>query len=873
MRVALSTLLLFAVAAAVFAAPPERIQVTVEGFDPYTGGDEFLNLICYRLMQEDPALEVVPYLRLWIQGGPGSEATRYMAHAAGHGPDVTNWLLFHDIRSYVRHGFYLPLNEFIGEDLDGNGYVDDDEAIWPEWKSIPEFYRRIATVNGKVYGVPNLNIGMAALIFRKDLLRKEGIDPDRPPADFDELYRILQRLTRPTLRIPGARGQRGRYGYAVDAEGWRFCSWVWAAGGNLVLQGKRNPATGKTHWFTKEELYFLDPETGDDLSLEPGVWKADFGGPGGQRALEFYRRMRWSKWIRDPVTDEPVDLTEAEVAAGLVKLSDGRLLHFTPKQVLVGVCRVNHGADTFNFVELLRRGEVAMVFTVCDPLSFRYLDIPPENIGFWPVPPARRGQPPAMLAHYHYKALSSTLAGEENRERRQKAWAILSTLTGERGARWETEYMVRRGLARFLDPDVLQRFELTDYLELVPEAWQKSWREALRYARAEPYEGFWPPIKTGLLNNHVLSPALSREEFDWRGALIAAQETANAGLMYPRTDEEMRRYRPWGWGGVTLLGLVFGSIMVWLVRGLRERAGPPGASPRRRARSGVLAPAVLLAPALILIAVWSYYPLLRGGVMAFQDYRITGESRWVGVDNFINVYLDPSFWISMRQTFKYVLLTLLLGFTAPLGLALLLTEVPRFKVFFRTLFFLPQVSSGLVILFLWKLFYDPSPAGYLNRILWFLDPVDWLGDPRWAMVAVILPGVWAGAGLGSLIYQAALKIIPEDLYEAATMDGAGIFHSFRHVTLPYLAPLLIINFVGAFVGTFHAMGNIFALTAGGPGNETLVLSLAIWFEAFAFLRFGTATAMAWILGAILIGFTLVQLRALRRVEFRRAGTE
>jgi multiple sugar transport system permease protein len=363
------------------------------------------------------------------------------------------------------------------------------------------------------------------------------------------------------------------------------------------------------------------------------------------------------------------------------------------------------------------------------------------------------------------------------------------------------------------------------------------------------------------------------EGFDGRGALATAERKANDGLMYPRTEERMRRYRPWGWGGLAVLAIALTALGVAMLRALRDRAAETAAPAQAAVRIGsrriAWTPLLLLAPALALIAMWKYYPLLRGGLMAFQDYRLSGESRWVGADNFIAVFLDPGFWVSVRQTFKFVLLSLALGFVTPVFLALLLTEVPRLKILFRTLFFLPQVSSGLVILFLWKLFYNPTPDGLLNRLLGLSPPVDWLGDPRWTMLAVILPGVWAGAGMGSLIYQAALRTIPPDLYEAAAVDGAGVFRNLRHITLPQLAPLLVINFVGVFIGTFHAMGNIFALTAGGPGNETMVLSLAIWYEAFAFLRFGTATAMAWVLGSILVGFTLMQLRLLRRVEFRR----
>ncbi|MGD3745635.1 sugar ABC transporter permease, partial [Xanthomonas citri pv. citri] len=145
-----------------------------------------------------------------------------------------------------------------------------------------------------------------------------------------------------------------------------------------------------------------------------------------------------------------------------------------------------------------------------------------------------------------------------------------------------------------------------------------------------------------------------------------------------------------------------------------------------------------------------------------------------------------------------------------------------------------------------------------------------LGDPRTVMACVILPGVWASAGIGSLIYLAALKSVPEELYEAAELDGAGLWAKAWKIAMPTIAPLILINFVGAFIATFQSMGNIFLLTFGGPGKETLVMGLAIWQEAYVNLRFSLATSYAWILGSILIGFTYLQLHILRRVDFRQA---
>lgn len=259
--------------------------------------------------------------------------------------------------------------------------------------------------------------------------------------------------------------------------------------------------------------------------------------------------------------------------------------------------------------------------------------------------------------------------------------------------------------------------------------------------------------------------------------------------------------------------------------------------------------------------------------MAFQEYRIVGDAQWAGLDNFIRVVQNPSFWVSWLRTLQYVLLTLAIGFLSPVFLAFMLCEIPKGKVFFRFLFFLPHLTSALVVTLLWKLMFDPTENGILNSLLLSLgmEGRSWLQDPSLAMVCCILPGAWAGAGISSLIYIAALDSLPKDYYEAAALDGAGIFGRIIHITLPQLAPLMIINFVGAFIAAFQGIGSIFLLTFGGPGDATEVLSLQIWKEAYNNLRFSVATTMAWFLGIALIGWTYLQIKLLGKVEFRQAG--
>jgi multiple sugar transport system permease protein len=297
---------------------------------------------------------------------------------------------------------------------------------------------------------------------------------------------------------------------------------------------------------------------------------------------------------------------------------------------------------------------------------------------------------------------------------------------------------------------------------------------------------------------------------------------------------------------------------------------------------------ICLFPAVGTIGLWHYFPLLRGLVIAFQDYGIQRGARWVGFDNFIGVFTQPLFYQSLWNSFVYVGLTLLIGFFLPIFLALSLNEIPRFKVLFRTIFYLPAMTSSIVIAFVWRQFYDKSPNGLLNTLVAPLienifNPMlkmfghsgwptafDWLGDPSLAIFAVVIPGIWAGAGPGSILYLAALKNISPDRYEAADLDGATWVQKIKFITLPGLKPLILINLLGVFIAGFKAMENIFVLTQGGPLNSTRTIGLEVWQNAFMYLKFGYATAAAWVMGSILVGFTLIQIRSLLKMRFSTA---
>ena len=173
---------------------------------------------------------------------------------------------------------------------------------------------------------------------------------------------------------------------------------------------------------------------------------------------------------------------------------------------------------------------------------------------------------------------------------------------------------------------------------------------------------------------------------------------------------------------------------------------------------------------------------------------------------------------------------------------------------------------------MWKSFFDPAPDGVLNTMIRFLgfEPVDWFGNKNTAMITIIIPSAWAGLGPGCLIYLAALKTVPSDLYEAAAIDGCGFFGRLKNITIPMIKPLIMINIIFAFIGAFLSSEQMLVMTGGGPDGATTLVGLEIFLNAFMFQRFGIATAMGWIIGFILMGFTVYQMKRLSNMAFKTA---
>lgn len=302
--------------------------------------------------------------------------------------------------------------------------------------------------------------------------------------------------------------------------------------------------------------------------------------------------------------------------------------------------------------------------------------------------------------------------------------------------------------------------------------------------------------------------------------------------------------------------------------------GPPASRVRRRDpvtwfRRGGLSSIVFALPVLVVFGVFSWWPIVRSVVMSFQKTNLVGPARWVGWHNFVFVLTDPDLPTAIRNTLYFALLALVIGYPIPLVAAVLISSVRRRKGLYSVLAYLPVVVPPVVSVLLWKFFYDGSAQGVFNTILhWVgLGPYTWLSSPSLAMPSLVIEATWAAAGGTVIIYLAALIGVPDELYDAAEVDGAGIWRKVWHVTMPQLRGVLLVTFILQIIGTVQVFLEPYLFTDGGPANATLTILLMIYNYAFARSlggNYGAATALSVMLAAFLAILSLVYFKLTSR---------
>ena len=273
------------------------------------------------------------------------------------------------------------------------------------------------------------------------------------------------------------------------------------------------------------------------------------------------------------------------------------------------------------------------------------------------------------------------------------------------------------------------------------------------------------------------------------------------------------------------------------------------------------------APALIVIGVFFALPIAAAALLSLTDFDIyaladPGTLRYVGLDNYRRLLADPLFRVALGNTLYFVVIGGPLSIAVSLAAALLVTHrLARWRTLFRSAFFLPVVTTLVAVAVVWRYLYHPR-YGFIDHVLGLagLSPIDWLGDPHFAMPAIILLAVWKNFGYNMLIFIAGLAAIPPHLYEAARIDGAGAWRQFRHVTLPGLAPTALFVTVMTLIGYFQLFAEPYVMTRGGPANATLSVVLYMYDQGFRWWSMGYASAIAFVLFAIILAITAIQIR-------------
>ena len=283
---------------------------------------------------------------------------------------------------------------------------------------------------------------------------------------------------------------------------------------------------------------------------------------------------------------------------------------------------------------------------------------------------------------------------------------------------------------------------------------------------------------------------------------------------------------------------------------------------RREAIAGYL----FLLPWALGFTLFVAGPLVASAVLSFTAFDVARPPRFVGLENYVNAFTtDDRFLDSLKITFIYAIVSVPLALFGSLLLAILLNQRLRGTSFYRTFFFLPSLTPAVAVAILWTWLLQPD-VGLFNYVLSLVgvQGPKWLGSTEWAMPSLIMIALWTGIGGNRMmIFLAGLQGVPQELYDAADMDGAGPIQRFRHITLPMISPTMFFNLVLGVIAALKVFTVAFIATGGGPAYATWFITLHIWSQAFKYLEMGYASALAWIFTLLLLALTVFQFRVSR----------
>ncbi len=277
---------------------------------------------------------------------------------------------------------------------------------------------------------------------------------------------------------------------------------------------------------------------------------------------------------------------------------------------------------------------------------------------------------------------------------------------------------------------------------------------------------------------------------------------------------------------------------------------------------------LLFLPAILLMYFVVWRPIAMGALYSFMEMKGYTPVRFVGFENYLTILRDTEFVKTLINTVWYVVLSLVVGFLPPVLIAIVLNEVVHGQRFFKFAVYFPSVVPAIVVSMIWTLVYAPDASGLFNMILEKLgfEPYVWLQDTRFTILFIIISTTWHGFGATTMYYLASLQSVKQELYEAAVIDGAGLFRRLRTIALPHISGIMLLFLVRQIISVFQIMVEPLAMTAGGPNNASLSLALQAYRYAFVYFKPAESIALSMVTFAILMVLTLFYFRLEKRID-------
>lgn len=282
-------------------------------------------------------------------------------------------------------------------------------------------------------------------------------------------------------------------------------------------------------------------------------------------------------------------------------------------------------------------------------------------------------------------------------------------------------------------------------------------------------------------------------------------------------------------------------------------------------KGDLLSAIFFLSPTLVIFSAFILFPVVFSFYLSFHSWNMfSGDTTFVGLENYSRMFQSSEFWQVLGNTAIYTFGTIPINMALSLWVAYILNKKIRGKKFLRTAFFAPVIISPVAAAVIWRWLYDPN-FGLVNYIMSFfgIGSINWLNEPTSAMFALIIMGVWKNFGINMVLFSAGLQGIPDNYYEAAELDGAGKWAKFYHITIPMLAPTTFFIMIMSMISSFQVFDIVYVLTSGGPMGSTKVLVFYVYEYAFKFFEMGYASAISYVLFALLFILTMLQVKYMK----------